>query len=177
MRLLKAAIASLLIVGLSVSLVGGPKNDDKEKVQVAVPIKTKPIAIKSEVSLLLSEKIKADQERIAAEEARLAAQRAAEALQRERARVAAVTAQKPAVSHSGDVFDALARCESGMTNANTGNGYFGFFQFLPSTWRSMGESGLPTDHSYEVQKAAAKRLVARSGWQQFPGCARKLGML
>ena len=70
----------------------------------------------------------------------------------------------------------LALCESGGTNANTGNGYFGYFQFLPSTWRSVGGSGLPTDHSYATQVATAQRLQARSGWGQWPSCSRQLGL-
>lgn len=88
-------------------------------------------------------------------------------------------ATRPVTAHvgpdPGDVFDRLARCESGMRNDTTGP-YFGYFQFLPSTWRSMGETGMPYDHDYATQKAAAQRLVARSGWSQFPACGRALGM-
>jgi resuscitation-promoting factor RpfB len=79
---------------------------------------------------------------------------------------------------TGDVFDALAQCESGGDpRKNTGNGYYGAFQFKLSTWRGLGMSGNPIDHSYAVQKAAAQRLVARAGFRsQFPGCSRKLGL-
>lgn len=73
-----------------------------------------------------------------------------------------------------DVWAALARCESGMRNLRRGR-YSGYFSFLPSTWRSLGYGGMPADHSYEVQRAAAQRLVARSGWSQFPACSRKIG--
>jgi hypothetical protein len=76
----------------------------------------------------------------------------------------------------GDVWAALAHCESGMTNADTGNGYYGYFQFLPSTWRSVGEVGLPTDYGYSHQRAAAQTLQARSGWGQWPACSRALGL-
>lgn len=76
----------------------------------------------------------------------------------------------------GDVWAALARCESGMTNADTGNGYYGYFQFLPSTWRSVGEVGLPTDYGYSHQRRAAQTLQARSGWGQWPACSRMLGL-
>lgn len=89
----------------------------------------------------------------------------------------APSAAIPAPSSSLDEsFAALARCESGMRNVNTGNGYYGYFQFLPSTWRSLGASGLPHEHSYEVQLQYAKKLQARSGWGQWPACTRKLGL-
>lgn len=84
----------------------------------------------------------------------------------------------PAPKVAGDIYDQLASCESGMDpTTNTGNGYYGAFQFLPSTWNSLGLSGLPTDHSYDTQKQAAIALIARSGWGQFPGCAAQLGVL
>jgi hypothetical protein len=76
------------------------------------------------------------------------------------------------------VWAALAECESNGNPRAVGGGgrYHGAFQFSIGTWRSVGGSGLPTDHSYEVQLAAAKRLQARSGWSQWPACARKLGL-
>lgn len=78
---------------------------------------------------------------------------------------------------SGDVWWALALCESGGDPAkNTGNGFYGAFQFVLSTWRSLGYSGNPVDYSYETQREAAQSLQARSGWNQWPACARKLGL-
>lgn len=74
-------------------------------------------------------------------------------------------------------FDRLAQCESGgRWNINTGNGYYGGLQFSPATWRSIGFSGLPHQHSREVQIQAGQKLQARSGWGQWPACARKLGL-
>src|SRR5688572_198878 len=64
-----------------------------------------------------------------------------------------------------DVWTALARCESGMRN-DTGAPYYGYFQFSAGTWHSLGHAGLPSDHDYGTQLAAAQRLVARSGWGQ-----------
>lgn len=82
-----------------------------------------------------------------------------------------------AVAPQGDIFDALARCESGGNPRAVGGGgrYFGAFQFMLSTWRSLGYSGNPVDHDYATQKTAAQRLVARSGWGQFPVCSRRIG--
>ena len=79
---------------------------------------------------------------------------------------------------TGDIWGALARCESGgRPNAISRSGkYFGAFQFSLATWRGVGMSGNPIDYPYEVQLEAAKRLQARSGWGQWPVCSRKLGL-
>lgn len=71
-----------------------------------------------------------------------------------------------------DVWVRLAQCESGMRN-DLGAPYYGYFQFSPTTWRSIGGTGLPSDHSYEVQLAMAKKLQARSGWGQWPVCGKR----
>ena len=80
---------------------------------------------------------------------------------------------------TGDaVWAALARCESsGNPTARSRDGrYSGAFQFSDATWRSLGFAGRAADHPYEVQLVAAKRLQARSGWGQWPRCARRLGL-
>lgn len=90
---------------------------------------------------------------------------------------APITTNPPAVA-SGSVWDQLAACESGgRWNINTGNGYYGGLQFLPSTWRAVGGTGLPHQHSREEQIYRAEILLSRSGWGQWPQCARKLGLL
>lgn len=71
----------------------------------------------------------------------------------------------------------LGNCESGMTaTRNSGNGYYGAFQFSPATWRSMGTAYERADMApLEVQIDAVQRLLARSSiWTQFPGCAKKM---
>lgn len=82
------------------------------------------------------------------------------------------------VDVGGDVWGALARCESGGNPRAVGGGgrYFGAFQFTIGTWHSLGMSGNPVDHDFGTQLAAAQRLVARSGWGQFPHCSRLLGL-
>ena len=83
-----------------------------------------------------------------------------------------------AISSAG-VWSALARCESGADpRAKSADGrYFGAFQFSLATWESLGYGGNPTDHAYEVQLDAARRLQARSGWSQWPRCARRLALV
>lgn len=90
--------------------------------------------------------------------------------------VARGTAEAPSVP-GNSVFDRLAECESGGNwQANTGNGYYGGVQFSASTWRAVGGSGLPHQHSREEQIKRATILQKQSGWGQWPSCASKLGL-
>jgi uncharacterized protein YabE (DUF348 family) len=78
---------------------------------------------------------------------------------------------------SGDVWAALAQCESGGNPAtNTGNGYYGLYQFSLPTWQAVGGSGLPSEASAAEQTQRAQILQARSGWGQWPACSAKLGL-
>jgi hypothetical protein len=80
---------------------------------------------------------------------------------------------------AGDaLWAALARCESsGNPAARSADGrYSGAFQFSDATWQSLGFDGRAADYPYSVQVEAAKRLQARSGWSQWPRCARRLGL-
>lgn len=76
------------------------------------------------------------------------------------------------VSQSGDKFDRLANCESGMRQNAVGSGiYLSYFQWLPETWHSVGGTGDPRNASYEEQKEKAKILAAQSGGgTQWPVC-------
>jgi hypothetical protein len=77
---------------------------------------------------------------------------------------------------SGDVWARLRACESGGRYAiNTGNGFYGAYQFVPRTWRTLGYPGLPHEAPPEMQDEAARRLQARSGWGQWPVCSRRIG--
>ena len=81
---------------------------------------------------------------------------------------------------SGDdaaIWAAIAQCESGGNpSINTGNGYYGMYQFSLPTGRSVGGSGLPSDASVEEQTMRARMLQQRSGWGQW-GCAYRLGLV
>ena len=80
---------------------------------------------------------------------------------------------------TGDVWGALAKCESGGNpSIISSNGlYYGLYQFSLSTWRAVGGSGLPSDASPAEQTQRAQALQARSGWGQWPHCAGTLGLL
>ena len=76
-----------------------------------------------------------------------------------------------------DVWAKLAQCESGGNPAtNTGNGFYGMYQFTLETWQSLGGTGYPHEADAATQTAMAKKLQAQSGWGQWPGCADKLGL-
>ena len=66
----------------------------------------------------------------------------------------------------------VAMCESGgNVTVNTGNGYYGLWQFDLPTWRSVGGSGFPSSASLEEQVMRARLLYDARGWQPW-GCAR-----
>lgn len=76
-----------------------------------------------------------------------------------------------------DVWAKLAQCESGGDpTTNTGNGFYGMYQFTLETWQSLGGTGYPYEADAATQTAMAKKLQAQAGWGQWPGCADKLGL-
>lgn len=76
--------------------------------------------------------------------------------------------------------NALGMCESGMTaTRNSGNGFYGAFQFMPSTWSKVAPAPyntmMPHEAPLEAQKQAVQNLLSRSSiYTQFPGCAKKM---
>ncbi len=92
-----------------------------------------------------------------------------------RAGVAAVVSQPPAPA--GGVWYELRLCESGGNYAeNSGNGYYGAYQFSLSTWYGLGFTGLPSQATPATQDRAAQVLQAESGWGQWPSCSAQLGL-
>ena len=80
-------------------------------------------------------------------------------------------------SPAGGVWLELRECESGDNyQADTGNGYYGAYQFSPSTWSDLGYPGQPNEEPYWMQDAAAQRLEAAEGWSQWPSCSAALGL-
>ncbi|MFZ0664591.1 MAG: transglycosylase family protein [Acidimicrobiales bacterium] len=120
----------------------------------------------------------AEQRQQEAEAAAAAAQqRAAEEAQAQAAAAARARAAQQTQSVPGGVWAELRDCESGGDwAADTGNGYYGAYQFALATWQGLGFSGLPSEASPAVQTQAAEELQARSGWDQWPACAAELGL-
>lgn len=72
---------------------------------------------------------------------------------------------------------ALGACESGNNpTTNTGNGFYGAFQFTYSTWLSLGMGYARADLApYSVQVEAVQKLLSVSNiYNQFPACAIQL---
>ena len=83
----------------------------------------------------------------------------------------------PSGSGSGGVWLRLRQCESGDDyQANTGNGFFGAYQFSQQTWTDLGYPGRPDLDPAAMQDAAAQKLQAESGWGQWPACSAALGL-
>ncbi len=112
--------------------------------------------------------------RAAARQARLD-QLAQERASRDAAAPRPVQAAAPAPV-GDDVWAKLRKCEAGGNyTRNSGNGYYGAYQFSAGTWRSLGYPGLPHQAPPEMQDEAAKKLQARGGWGQWPACSRRIG--
>ena len=72
---------------------------------------------------------------------------------------------------AGGVLARIRACESdGDYSANTGNGYYGAYQFDRATWRRLGGQGLPSEASPGEQDRRARKLVARVGTSPWPSC-------
>jgi len=71
----------------------------------------------------------------------------------------------------------LRECESGDNYAeNTGNGFYGAYQFSEQTWTNLGYPGRPDLESHQMQDEAAMKLQQESGWGQWPACSAALGL-
>jgi hypothetical protein len=76
-----------------------------------------------------------------------------------------------------DSFSRLRMCESSDNyQVDTGNGYYGAYQFDEQTWLGLGYTGYPSDASPTVQDQAAWQLQAQRGWEPWPTCSRVLGL-
>lgn len=70
----------------------------------------------------------------------------------------------------------LRMCEStDRYPTNTGNGYYGAYQFDLPTWRSVGGTGYPHRASPAEQDHRALYLYRMRGWQPWT-CAARLGL-
>jgi hypothetical protein len=72
-------------------------------------------------------------------------------------------------------WEHLRFCESGgVYTVNTGNGFYGAYQFDLQTWASMGGHGQPSAAPYWEQDLRAKALFWARGAQPWPLCGRFL---
>lgn len=89
-----------------------------------------------------------------------------------------VVGGKMANTFSGSFAEALARLRSceGSYTSNTGNGYYGAYQFDRQTWGSYGGYAVASDAPPSVQDEKAWLTYQRRGWQPWPTCSRKMGL-
>lgn len=103
---------------------------------------------------------------------------AAQARAQQAAQQAAKTVTAPAVAADGDLLYKLRLCEAGgIYTRNSGNGYFGAYQYSLSTWNNYGGYARPDLAPAEVQDAKAQADIARRGFAPWPACARMIGAM
>jgi len=74
---------------------------------------------------------------------------------------------------SGGWAAGVRQRESGGNYAtNTGNGYYGAYQFSAGTWASVGGTGLPSNASPAEQDARAQLLYNQRGCSPWPNTCR-----
>jgi hypothetical protein len=90
-----------------------------------------------------------------------------------------VKVRKAAVVVPGsDVWAKLRYCEAGGDYArNSGNGYYGAYQYNIGTWANFMGYARPDLAPPAVQDAKARATQAARGWAPWPACARKLGLM
>ena len=89
-----------------------------------------------------------------------------------------IVGTKSSTSFSGSFSEALARLRSceGSYTSNTGNGYYGAYQFDKRTWGNYGGYELASDAPADVQDEKAWQTYKARGWQPWPTCKVKMGL-
>lgn len=93
-------------------------------------------------------------------------------------KVTTVAAQAAAVViPSNDVWGSLRLCEAGGSyTRNSGNGYYGAYQYSLSSWGNYMGYARPDLAPPTVQDAKARETQSARGWSPWPSCARQLGL-
>jgi hypothetical protein len=73
---------------------------------------------------------------------------------------------------------ALRYCEAGgIYTRNSGNGYYGAYQYNNGTWAGYGGYARADLAPASVQDAKFMETYAARGWSPWPSCARSLGLM
>jgi hypothetical protein len=76
----------------------------------------------------------------------------------------------------GGIWACIREKESGDNySENSGNGYYGAYQFDLGTWQSLGYSGRPDQAPPAEQDAAAQKLYSERGFAPWPNSSRECG--
>ena len=89
-----------------------------------------------------------------------------------------IVGTKSSNTFSGSFSEALARLRSceGSYTSNTGNGYYGAYQFDKRTWGKYGGYEVASDAPASVQDQKAWETYKARGWQPWPTCRIKMGL-
>ena len=86
-------------------------------------------------------------------------------------RISKLERRGPSGSTASAPLQAIAACESGGNpSTNTGNGFYGKYQFTMETWQSVGGTGNPAAASEAEQDRRAAMLYAQAGSSPWPVC-------
>jgi Transglycosylase-like domain len=81
--------------------------------------------------------------------------------------------EAPPAPTASPVLEAIAACESGGDpTTDTGNGFYGKYQFTLATWAAVGGTGNPAHASEAEQDRRAAILYAQAGPSPWPVCGR-----
>jgi hypothetical protein len=90
-----------------------------------------------------------------------------------RARAEARAQARVVASTASPALEAIAACESGGNpQTDTGNGFYGKYQFTLDTWQAVGGAGNPAQASEAEQDRRASTLLAQAGSGQWPVCGQ-----
>ena len=89
-----------------------------------------------------------------------------------------IVGAKSSNTFSGSFAEALSRLRSceGSYTSNTGNGYYGAYQFDKRTWGKYGGYEVASDAPASVQDQKAWETYKARGWQPWPTCKIKMGL-
>ncbi len=89
-----------------------------------------------------------------------------------------IVGTKSSNTFSGSFSEALARLRSceGNYKSNTGNGYYGAYQFDKRTWGKYGGYEVASEAPPSVQDEKAWETYKARGWQPWPTCKIKMGL-
>lgn len=89
-----------------------------------------------------------------------------------------IVGTKNSNTFSGSFSEALARLRSceGNYKSNTGNGYYGAYQFDKRTWGKYGGYEVASEAPPSVQDEKAWETYKARGWQPWPTCKIKMGL-
>jgi hypothetical protein len=91
-----------------------------------------------------------------------------------------IVGAKMANTFSGSFAEALARlraCEAGgVYSRNSGNGYYGAYQYNISTWANYQGYHIPSEAPPAVQDERAWQTYQGRGWQPWPSCKVSQGL-